>query len=64
MAGFIRVPSSKQPLDNTGVHPEQYNAIKKAAKRAGLKIEDLVGQPRGLEAIRADEELKQEVRDT
>ena len=28
-AGFLRVPNSKNPLDNTGVHPESYkNAIK------------------------------------
>jgi hypothetical protein len=61
MVGFIRVPSSKQPLDNTGVHPEQTQALEDAAKRAGMKLRDLVGQPKGLEAVRADEQLKKEV---
>ncbi len=28
-AGFLRVPDSKEPLDNTGVHPESYPAAKK-----------------------------------
>ena len=28
-AGFLRVPESKEPLDNTGVHPESYAAAKK-----------------------------------
>ena len=28
-AGFLRVPESKEMLDNTGVHPESYDAAKK-----------------------------------
>ena len=28
-AGFLRVPNSKNPLDNTGVHPESYKNAKK-----------------------------------
>ena len=27
-AGFLRVPGGKEPLDNTGVHPESYEAAK------------------------------------
>lgn len=27
-AGFLRVPESKNPLDNTGVHPESYQSAK------------------------------------
>ena len=27
-AGFLRVPESKEPLDNTGIHPESYPAAK------------------------------------
>lgn len=27
-AGFLRVPESKEPLDNTGVHPESYEAAR------------------------------------
>ena len=28
-AGFLRVPGGKEPLDNTGVHPESYEAARK-----------------------------------
>ncbi len=28
-AGFLRVPESKNPLDNTGIHPESYEPTKK-----------------------------------
>ena len=28
-AGFLRIPRGEEPLDNTGVHPESYNAARK-----------------------------------
>lgn len=28
-AGFLRIPDGEEPLDNTGVHPESYEAAKK-----------------------------------
>ena len=31
-AGFLRVPESKNPLDNTGVHPESYSTAKELLK--------------------------------
>lgn len=31
-AGFLRIPGGKEPLDNTGVHPESYDAAKKLMK--------------------------------
>ena len=34
-AGFLRVPESRNPLDNTGVHPESYATAKELLKLAG-----------------------------
>lgn len=34
-AGFLRVPESRNPLDNTGVHPESYTVAKELLKLAG-----------------------------
>ena len=34
-AGFLRVPESRDPLDNTGVHPESYAVAKELLKLAG-----------------------------
>ena len=34
-AGFLRVPESRNPLDNTGVHPESYAPAKELLKLAG-----------------------------
>ena len=36
-AGFLRVPESKEILDNTGVHPESYEAAKALLALFGLK---------------------------
>ena len=40
-AGFIRVPESKEILDNTGVHPESYEAAEKLLELCGYKKQDV-----------------------
>ena len=43
-AGFLRIPESKEVLDNTGVHPESYAAAKALLTLLGCKKgEDLTG---------------------
>lgn len=37
-AGFLRIRSSKNPLDNTGVHPEAYDATKTLLSLLGLSL--------------------------
>ena len=39
-AGFLRVPESKEILDNTGVHPESYEAARALLALFGLKKGD------------------------
>ena len=39
-AGFLRVPNSKEVLDNTGVHPESYSAAKALLEMFGYTLED------------------------
>lgn len=41
MAGFVVVPDSKNPLDNTIIHPESYHIAEIILKEAGCKVEDL-----------------------
>lgn len=41
-AGFLRVRASKNPLDNTAVHPERYKIVEQMAKDAGCSTEDLI----------------------
>ena len=40
-AGFLRVPESKQILDNTGVHPESYDAAEKLLALCGYTLRDV-----------------------
>ena len=37
-AGFLRVPGSRNPLDNTTIHPESYEATKALLDLAGLNL--------------------------
>ena len=39
-AGFLRIPESKELLDNTGVHPESYDAARALLALFGLKKGD------------------------
>jgi len=40
-AGFLRVRNGKNPLDNTAVHPESYEAAKALAAECGFSISDI-----------------------
>ena len=40
-AGFLRVPDSKEILDNTGVHPESYEAAKKLLAKFEYTLESV-----------------------
>lgn len=40
-AGFLRVPESKSILDNTGVHPESYEAAQKLLELCGYTLDDV-----------------------
>ncbi len=40
-AGFLRVSGGKNPLDNTAVHPESYDAAKKLLDECGFRLADI-----------------------
>jgi uncharacterized protein len=40
-AGFLRVPESRSVLDNTGVHPESYEAAEKLLELCGYRLADV-----------------------
>lgn len=47
-AGFLRIPESRQPLDNTAVHPESYAAAKQLLDACGYTLDDIGRSPDGL----------------
>jgi protein Tex len=60
-AGFLRVPDSAEPLDNTGVHPERYAALGRAAAELGVSTKELLGV--GVKLVKQAASLKKELGD-
>lgn len=54
-AGFLRIPSAKNPLDNTAVHPERYELVTRMAKDLGTTVEQLIAD----KSLRGQIDLKQ-----
>lgn len=41
-AGFLRIPGAKNPLDNSAVHPESYDIVKRMAQDNGCTVAQLI----------------------
>jgi uncharacterized protein len=54
-AGFLRIRNGEDPLDNTGVHPESYPAVRRMAQLCGVEVRELIGNGRLLERLRRPE---------
>ena len=50
-AGFLRISGGKNPLDNSGVHPESYPVIEKIIAHLNSNISDLIGNSEQLSKI-------------
>lgn len=59
-AGFLRVKSAKNPLDDSAVHPESYPIVEQMAKDLGIKVDDLIGNSTELKKL----DLKAYITDT
>ena len=59
-AGFLRVSGSKQPLDNSAVHPESYAIVEQMAKDQHCTVADLMAD----KELRSKIDINQYVTDT
>ncbi|GAA4295338.1 Tex family protein [Aestuariibaculum suncheonense] len=50
-AGFLRIKSAKNPLDDSAVHPESYTIVEQMAKDLGKDVTALIGNESVLNAI-------------
>jgi len=50
-SGFLMVPGSVNPLDNTRIHPECYKLVNKMARDVGVHVSELVGNERVIGAL-------------
>lgn len=60
-AGFLRVSGSKNPLDNSAVHPERYALVETMAKDAGCTVADLIHSAEKRQAIDIKQYITSEV---
>ncbi len=60
-AGFLRIPQSKNPLDNSSVHPEHYAIVKKMAQSISVELDELIGNPTLIDQINIDTFISDEV---
>jgi uncharacterized protein len=50
-AGFLRIPGGSHPLDNSAVHPERYELVKKMAGALGASLEKMIGNTALLQSL-------------
>ena len=53
-AGFLRIPSAKNPLDNTAVHPESYYIVEQMAKDLNCSVEELIANKEARQKIKIE----------
>lgn len=53
-AAFLRIPGSRNPLDNSAVHPESYAIVDQMAKDLGCKVQDLISDSSVRQRINLD----------
>ena len=54
-AGFLRIPGGDNPLDNSAVHPENYDVVNQVAKKLKISVDALIGNKSVLTGINAAE---------
>lgn len=59
-AGFLRIPDSANPLDNTAVHPERYDLVKQMAEDVKADIQRLTRERNLLHKIELDKYITKE----
>jgi uncharacterized protein len=60
-AGFLRIPNSENPLDNSAVHPEAYTIVEKMAKDLKTDIPTLLKDPSLQKKIEVKQYLTDEI---
>jgi uncharacterized protein len=60
-AGFLRIPESANPLDNSAVHPERYALVEQMAHDCGCTVADLINDKTQREKIELRRYVSNEV---
>jgi uncharacterized protein len=60
-AGFLRIPDSANPLDNSAVHPEAYPVVEEMAKSLQKELAQLVGDMSAIERLNLAQFVTQDI---
>lgn len=60
-AGFLRIREGKNPLDETGIHPERYKVLKKILTDNKIKIESLKTEKEKVESVNFKQYITSEI---
>jgi len=60
-SGFLRIPKSKNPLDNSAIHPERYELAKKMVNDIGIELSNIVGNKEAISKINIEKYVDKEV---
>ena len=53
-AGFLRIRTGENPLDNTGIHPESYPVVQRMLEKTGQPVQALLGRSELLQSLRPE----------
>ncbi|MGU3377029.1 Tex family protein [Chryseobacterium sp. M5A1_1a] len=60
-AAFVRIANSKNPLDNSAVHPEAYGIVEKIAKDLGIKTHELIANKEKIALVNPESYITEEI---
>jgi uncharacterized protein len=60
-AAFVRVKNSKNPLDNSSVHPEAYKIVEEMAKSLAIKTEELIANKENIKRLQTEKFVTNEI---
>lgn len=60
-AGFLRVPESANLLDNSGVHPERYDIVRRIVEDCNMELSNIISNKSVLDSVPWEKYVTQEV---
>lgn len=60
-AAFVKIANSKNPLDNSAVHPEAYGIVEKMAKDLGIKTNELIANKDKIALVQPESYITEEI---
>lgn len=60
-AGFLRIPDSENPLDNSAVHPESYPVVERMAADLGCSVAELIADKKRKRGLRLEDYVTDKV---